>query len=113
MDRRFPATLILGDGSVLTGESLYPVKLNRTAVAQLVALSCEDADIVPEKVKGKIVVCFHQATGSAQVIKAGGEGLVLVSSISWTRDGIMAPDFSLPGLGLSHGDGDRLRAYMT
>lgn len=89
------------------------MKLNRTAVAQLVALSCEDADIVPEKVMGKIVVCFHQATGSAKVLKAGGEGLVLVTSVTWTRDGIMALDFSLPGLELSHGDGDLLRAYMA
>ncbi|CAL4911622.1 unnamed protein product [Urochloa decumbens] len=66
IDRLFPAILNLGDGSILTGESLYPVKANHTAAVPLALVTCEDEEMTPEKVSGKIVVCFHGAVDDSQ-----------------------------------------------
>lgn len=111
--RLFSMILHLGGGSILTGESLYPVKVNHTAMAPLASLSCQDSDITPEKVKGKIVVCFHQSADDSQVRKADGEGLISMDSTTWTRDDIMNPEFTIPGIVLSRAHGEKLRTYMA
>ncbi|KAL6657758.1 hypothetical protein ACP70R_005538 [Stipagrostis hirtigluma subsp. patula] len=114
VDRLFPANLMLGDGMVLTGQSLYTVKTNGTAMIPLVSSSCLDDDLTPEKVMGKIVVCMDRPANEISVRDAGGAGLVDVDGSSWFRDGMGAgDDFTLPALTLSRTAAEKLRTYMA
>ncbi|KAL6657760.1 hypothetical protein ACP70R_005540 [Stipagrostis hirtigluma subsp. patula] len=115
VDRVFPSDLMLGDGVVLTGQSLYAMKANGTAMIPLVSSSCSLGDLTPEKVMGKIVVCMDGAGVAAETLvqNAGGAGLVVVDSSIWFRGGMGAIGFTLPGLVLSHTGGEKLRAYLA
>jgi subtilisin family serine protease len=61
VDRLFPAKLHLGDGTVLTGQSLYNVKTNRTAMVPLsFYTSCysdSDPTVPTPDLNGKILAC--------------------------------------------------------
>jgi hypothetical protein len=114
LDRLFPANLALGNGVVLTGQSLYPMKSNHTTMALLVPSSCMDGDLTPNRIMGKIVVCMTTLLANeTQFRQAGGAGLVLMDSTSWSRDGISTVAFTLPAVILSHTDGEKLRAYLV
>lgn len=109
VDRLFPANLALRNGVVLTGQSLYPMKSNHTAMALLVPSSCMDADLTPDKIMCRIVVCTTLPVNETQVRQAGGAGFVLVDSTSWS---IFTDAFTLPAVILSHTDGEKLRSYL-
>ncbi|PUZ72640.1 hypothetical protein GQ55_2G411200 [Panicum hallii var. hallii] len=114
LDRLFPANLALGNGVVLTGQSLYPMKSNHTTMALLVPSSCMNGDLTPNRIMGKIVVCMTTLLANeTQFRQAGGAGLVLMDSTSWSRDGISTVAFTLPAVILSHTDGEKLRAYLV
>jgi hypothetical protein len=84
VDRMFPANLTLGNGVVLAGQSLYPMKTDHT-MSLLVASSCSDKDLTPDKIMEKIVVCTSTVLlDENQVRQAGGVGLVLVDVTSWS-----------------------------
>jgi len=110
VDRLFPANLALGNGVVLTGQSLYPKKSNHTTMAPLVPSSCMDGDLTPDKIMGKIVVCMTPVNETL-VRQAGGAGFVLMDSTSWSQD--ETPAFTLPAVILGHTDGEKLRAYLV
>ncbi|CAM0951082.1 unnamed protein product [Alopecurus aequalis] len=101
-DRVFPATLRLGNGVVLTGQSLYTMKSEGTSMVQLVHSSCAPNDLTPDKVMGKVVVCTQRAGAGTgfYVEEAGGAGVVSSRPTDRFHDAAMAPAFTLP-------DGDR------
>jgi hypothetical protein len=77
-DRVFPATLRLGNGVVLTDQSLYALKSKGTSMVQLVYSSCDEDDLTLDKVMGKLVVCTWLAGAETgfYVQRAGGAGMV-------------------------------------
>ncbi|KAJ1294243.1 hypothetical protein BS78_01G131000 [Paspalum vaginatum] len=111
LDRVCPATMTLGDGQVLTGQSLYAHTANRTGFIQLLLSSCDDEDLVPDRIMGKIVVCAG-ANGVA-VQKAGGSGLVTVFDEDWRMDVLAVQAFTtLPSLSLGARESEKLKAYV-
>ncbi|CAN6199541.1 unnamed protein product [Urochloa humidicola] len=63
VDRLFPADLILGDGTVLTGQSFYSSKASRTTVTPLLLSSCLGDDLTPEKTRGLLRCTIPPYTG--------------------------------------------------
>ncbi|TVU01258.1 hypothetical protein EJB05_53297, partial [Eragrostis curvula] len=113
VDRLFPANLHLGDGTVVTGQSLYCTKENHTAIP-LVSSTCNEGDMTPGKILGKIVVCINQVDSPGEIQNAGGSGLVLVDKLhGWSLDGSAAEPFNFPALILSYTAGEKLGAYMA
>ncbi|RLN35827.1 subtilisin-like protease SBT1.7 [Panicum miliaceum] len=128
VDRLFPADFILGDGAVLSGQSLYTSKANRTTMMPMLLSSCHGNDLTAENLKGKILVCMDDGDGGPRAHRpnklrddAGGfgkgpAGVVLVEN-SWSQDGIVADlgavDFSGPILVLSFSAGEKLRDYVA
>ncbi|CAM0906274.1 unnamed protein product [Alopecurus aequalis] len=116
-DRVFPATLKLGNGAVLTGQSLYSMKAQGgTSMVPLVYSSCEENDMTPDSVNGKIVVCEYQGNAVKSGLyaqSAGGAGIVSVESAARFRDAVNVQAFTLPGLTLSYIGRKKLDAYMS
>ncbi|KQK13182.1 hypothetical protein BRADI_1g08451v3 [Brachypodium distachyon] len=108
-DRVFPGRLRLGNGVVLTGQSLYDMKAQGMNMTQL------ETDLAPDKVMGKIVVCtgMEGASNGFYVQRAGGAGVVSVDSDALFSDGVMVEAYSLPGLTLSTTGRKKLDAYMV
>ncbi|CAM0951080.1 unnamed protein product [Alopecurus aequalis] len=114
-DRVFPAKLRLGNGVVLTGQSLYTMKSKGTSMIRLVYSSCVEADLTPDNVMGKVVVCTWRAGAGTglDVERAGGAGIV--SPQSWDRfwDAVIAETFTLPGVLISNTAAKKLDEYMS
>jgi subtilisin family serine protease len=115
-DRVFPATLRLGNGVALTGQSLYTLKSTGTSMVQLVHSSCggED-DLTPDKIMGKVVVCAGMAGAGIgfYVERAGGAGMVSPEPMERFHDAVMAPTFTLPGVMISRTAEKKLSDYMA
>ncbi|KAF3779333.1 Subtilisin-like protease SBT1-5 [Nymphaea thermarum] len=95
MDRNFPADVILGDGRVFAGESLYrgpgtagnqsfPIVIAKNVAAagkEFTAPLCMDGTLDPAKAAGKIVICdrggIDRIVKSEVVRKAGGAGAII------------------------------------
>ncbi|KAF8664528.1 hypothetical protein HU200_054708 [Digitaria exilis] len=127
VDRVFPASLHLGDGTVLTGQSIYTMKANRANVVPLVIKRCSKKTLTPDHIKGKIVVCIfsledkHEDQDGVGIIveilqRAGAVGLVQVAMPCWSPDDTyadIAQGANFPGLGLSYTSAKKLRAYTA
>jgi len=119
VDRLFPASLTLGNGVVLAGQSLYTMHAKGTPMIQLLSADCRRPDELkswtPDKVMGKIMVCTKGASDGHGFLlqNAGGAGIVGVDADEWSRDGSATYSFTLPGLTLSYTAGEKLRAYMA
>ncbi|KAL5710582.1 hypothetical protein ACHQM5_021127 [Ranunculus cassubicifolius] len=99
IDRRFPASLILADGSVLLGESMYSSfslpakKLFPLAYDNSSALCLPSVN--PKIVKGKIVICVSRGGTDAlvgEVVKeAGGIGLIVayMNDTNWNSNHVV------------------------
>ncbi|KAK1679526.1 hypothetical protein QYE76_040374 [Lolium multiflorum] len=116
-DRVFPATLKLGNGAVVTGQSLYPVEAQGgTSMVPLVYSSCDKYGMIPDNVTGKVLVCKVERNYVESGIYAqsvGGAGIVGVQSEARFRDAVDAQAFTLPGLTLSYIGRTKLDAYMS
>ncbi|VAI31799.1 unnamed protein product [Triticum turgidum subsp. durum] len=113
-DRVFPATPRLGNGVVLTGQSLYNIPFSQGAgMIPLVRSDCDEDDLTPDRVMGKVVVCSQGGVASADVQRAGGAGIVSTDSGEQFLDTVMAEPFNLPGLQLSSTGGKKLADYMS
>ncbi|XP_047044178.1 subtilisin-like protease SBT1.7 [Lolium rigidum] len=114
-DRVFPAKLRLGNGVVLTGQSLFDLKSGGRTVFRLVNSTCWPKDLTPDAVMGALVVCLRGGGGgggrSAQ--KAGAAGIVLAERDSRLWEGLVASTFQIPGLVLSRDGWDVLRTYIS
>ncbi|KAL6856178.1 hypothetical protein ACP4OV_018980 [Aristida adscensionis] len=65
VDRVLPVSVTLGDGQVLTGQSLYAQTSDQTDMIRLLPSNCyDDDDLVPDRIMGKIVVCTDGASAS-------------------------------------------------
>ncbi|XAR61368.1 Tripeptidyl-peptidase II [Bertholletia excelsa] len=134
IDRKFPADLLLADGTVITGVSLYNDKplpkktflpliyaANASKVNQVIgwdppsAAFCMPGYLDEKLVRGKIVLC--DGGGIARVEKglvvkeAGGVGVV-VANVHPMGEEVVADPHLIPGLAIGESGGDKVRSYI-
>ncbi|KAH6755807.1 Subtilase family protein [Perilla frutescens var. hirtella] len=140
IDRKFPADLVLGDGRVINGVSLYSGKpLRKNTYLPLVyggnasatwggggsgvrragsfsAAACLAGSLDEKAVRGKIVVCDRggnaRVAKSEVVRKAGGAGVV-VANIAPIGEGLVADSYLIPGLAVTESSGKTIRDYIN
>ncbi|GJN32861.1 hypothetical protein PR202_gb21400 [Eleusine coracana subsp. coracana] len=78
MDRLFPVTVKLGDGSVLTSQSLYAEKANGSSMASLKSISCNKHTLTPAMIMGELVVCMDGWADGNEVCDVGGVGWIII-----------------------------------
>ncbi|KAE7999037.1 hypothetical protein FH972_003522 [Carpinus fangiana] len=121
IDREFPADVVLGDGRVFGGVSLYSgdspvdVKLPLVYAADCGSRYCYRGSLESSKVTGKIVVCDRG--GNARVEKgsavklAGGLGMIL-SNTADSGEELIADSHLLPATMVGQIAGDQIKDYM-
>ncbi|KAK3144007.1 hypothetical protein QOZ80_4AG0307700 [Eleusine coracana subsp. coracana] len=119
-DRRFLATVKLGSGIELDGESLNDPKTNMSEPLPLVrdmggGTCASESVLLAQNITGKIVVC--EAGGSivtekAKLIKrAGGVGMVAVTPELFGKMNMPRPQV-IPTVQVSYDGGQKMKAYM-
>ncbi|CAN6219361.1 unnamed protein product [Urochloa humidicola] len=108
VDRVFPVSVTLGNGQVLTGQSLYAQTANQTPMIPLLASECTGEDLVPDRIMGKIVGPPY----GVALQRAGGSGLISVAALEQRMDGLMVQAFTLPAVTISVREAERLAAYI-
>nr|XP_027075207.1 subtilisin-like protease SBT1.7 [Coffea arabica] len=125
LDRDFPAYVSLGNGKNFSGVSLYkgdslPAKLLPFVYAGNASNStngnlCMTGTLIPEKVKGKIVLCDRGINPRVQkgaVVKgAGGAGMVLANTAA-NGEELVADAHLLPASTVGQKSGDAIRDYV-
>ncbi|CAH1451482.1 unnamed protein product [Lactuca virosa] len=131
IDRRFPADLILEDGTVITGASVssgttilatkfFPLIHGRNAsqgrFSNSRAATCMPESLDTELVRGKIVICDRGGNArvkKGEVVKeAGGIG-VIVSNVSPQGEGLVSDSYTIPGMLITESGGKKLHAYIS
>ncbi|XP_061354262.1 subtilisin-like protease SBT1.7 [Gastrolobium bilobum] len=125
IDRNFPAYITLGNGKRYTGASLYNGKLPSDSPLPLVYAGnvskesdgnlCTTGSLIPEKVKGKIVICDRGSSGrvaKGSVVKsAGGVGMILANNEYYGEE-LFADPYLLPAAALGQNAGDEVKKYV-
>ncbi|KAE9596691.1 putative tripeptidyl-peptidase II [Lupinus albus] len=126
LDREFPAYVTIGNGEKYIGASLYkgPPLLD-TPLPFVYAGDvsngedghfCIPDSLVPEKVKGKIVLCDRGNNSRVEkgfVVKsAGGLGMVEANTVENGQE-LVADPHILPALEIGARSGDALRKYLS
>ncbi|KAL3849737.1 hypothetical protein ACJIZ3_011619 [Penstemon smallii] len=115
IDRRFSADLVLEDGRVIKGASLYSGEpLPDKAYLPLVYAG--NASTNEKSIRGKIVVCdrggnARVAKGSV-VKKAGGAGVV-IANVAPIGEGLIADPHLIPGIAITESAGHTVRDYIS
>ncbi|KAJ3674591.1 hypothetical protein LUZ60_005207 [Juncus effusus] len=114
IDRSFSASVILGSGEVVFGESLYFEKVNKTDMFPMIDLGyCFRFRLVPNLVMGKIVVCQYASVETGFYIEAaGGVGLISVNRDSSSGETIIVQSFTLPALSIGYSEGKKIDSYF-
>ncbi|CAN0863794.1 Subtilisin-like protease SBT1.7 [Linum grandiflorum] len=118
MDRDFPAMVRLGNGKNYSGVSLYKGSLLNSKPLPFVYAAnasnatngnlCMIGTLIPEKVKGKIVLCDRK--GSV-VKEAGGLGMVLANTAA-NGEELVADAHLLPTAAIGQKNGDEIKRYL-
>ncbi|CAN6238910.1 unnamed protein product [Urochloa humidicola] len=121
-DRRFLATVKLGDGAELDGESLFQPKnflsVQRPLVRDLSDGKCSDEKVLtPQHVGGKIVVCdsggnLTSLEMGAALREAGAAGMVVIT-VEELGSVIQPKAHALPASQVTYAAGQKIRAYMN
>lgn len=131
MDRDFPADIVLGDGNVMRGVSMYSGKgLTPGQLFPLVYAGdagrdesmdayssslCMEGTLDPNVVKGKVVLCQrgnNPRVAKGSVVKqAGGVGMILYNTAS-DGEGLIADPHLLPAAAVGSVAGDLIRRYI-
>ncbi|KAL2505844.1 Subtilisin-like protease SBT1.7 [Abeliophyllum distichum] len=125
MDRQFPAYISLGNGKKFPGSSLYSGKPLSGSFVPLVFAGnvsntsngnvCTTGSLIPEKVKGKIVICDRGLNARAQkglVVKdAGGIGMILANTESYGEE-LVADAHLIPTAAVGQATGDIIKKYV-
>uniref|UniRef100_A0ACD5ZAB4 Uncharacterized protein n=1 Tax=Avena sativa TaxID=4498 RepID=A0ACD5ZAB4_AVESA len=121
VDREFPADVVLGDGSVYGGVSLYAGEpLDSTQLPVVYAADCGSrlcymGQLDKEKVAGKVVLC--ERGGNARVEKgaavklAGGVGMILANTEE-SGEELIADSHLVPATMVGQTYGDKIRHYV-
>ncbi|KAF7135988.1 hypothetical protein RHSIM_Rhsim08G0095800 [Rhododendron simsii] len=126
LDRNFPADVSLGNGMKFSdGTSLYkglslPKKMLPLVYAGNASKSpdgrfCASGSLIPEKVRGKIVLCdgdlFSRIEEGVAVKKAGGLGMVLVNTAADSLEVLAMADL-LPATMVGPTSGAKIKSYL-
>ncbi|EAY87746.1 hypothetical protein OsI_09161 [Oryza sativa Indica Group] len=121
IDREFPADVVLGNGQVYGGVSLYSGEpLNSTLLPVVYAGDCGSrlciiGELDPAKVSGKIVLC--ERGSNARVAKggavkvAGGAGMILVNTAE-SGEELVADSHLVPATMVGQKFGDKIKYYV-
>ncbi|XP_020213572.1 subtilisin-like protease SBT1.5 [Cajanus cajan] len=125
IDRDFPADVMLGNGRVIGGVSVYggpgltPGRLYPLLYAGSDGYSsslCLEDSLDPKSVKGKIVVCERGVNSRAEkgqvVKKGGGVGMILTNG-PFDGEGLVADCHVLPATSVGSAAGDEIRRYIS
>ncbi|CAN0917945.1 Subtilisin-like protease SBT1.7 [Linum grandiflorum] len=118
VDRDFPAFVSLGNGqnysgvSLFKGDSLPAGNASNATNGNL----CMMGTLIPEKVKGKIVLCDRGVNARVQkgaaVKAAGGLGMVLANTEA-NGEELVADAHLLPATAVGQKTGDAIKKYLT
>ncbi|XP_041018197.1 subtilisin-like protease SBT1.5 [Juglans microcarpa x Juglans regia] len=130
IDRKFPAELVLEDGRVITGSSLFQSRVppeakyvpliyagNASTLGRIGIGSeyCYPNTLDPNVVRGKIVVCdrgeVSRVVASVVVQEAGGVGVV-IANVEKLGQGTIADAYIHPGLAISESDRTIVLKYI-
>ncbi|XP_030500515.2 subtilisin-like protease [Cannabis sativa] len=126
IDRKFKASVKIGNGESLEGQSLnQPKSLNSAAMVPLVyggsskvngSNFCDNNTLTSDVVSGKIVACdrggiLGRVMKGVEVKRAGGVGMILMNR---KQDGAVtsADAHVLPATHVSYAEGQKLMAYI-
>ncbi|XP_049381649.1 subtilisin-like protease SBT1.7 [Solanum stenotomum] len=126
IDRDFPAYVSLGNGKNFSGVSLYAGDPLPSGMLPLVYAGnasnatngnlCIMGTLIPEKVKGKIVLCDRGVNARAEkgyVVKsAGGAGMILANTAA-NGEELVADAHFLPAATVGQIAGDAIKKYLT
>ncbi|CAN4092827.1 unnamed protein product [Withania somnifera] len=125
LDRDFPAYVSLGNGKNLSGVSLYkgdslskmlPFVYAGNASNSTNGNFCMMGTLIPEQVKGKIVLCdrgINPRVQKGSVVKAaGGAGMVLANTAA-NGDELIADAHLLPATTVGQTTGEAIKKYLT
>ncbi|XP_068663058.1 subtilisin-like protease SBT1.5 [Aristolochia californica] len=130
MDRSFPADVLLGDGTVISGISVYgdgnfPVKKffplysawNKTQEGDAFkGQLCMKGSLKPELVRGKIVICerggIPRVEKGETVKEAGGVGMIIANAAP-AGYALTADSHVLPTVAIGEKDGYDLHGYLV
>ena len=131
IDRRFAADLLLGNGRIINGSSLYNGKPLPEKKLSLIyggdaaaepakfgspAAFCMPESLSPKLTRGKIVLCDRGMSARAEkslvVKEAGGVG-VIVANVAMEGENIIADAHLIPGLAISESAGHLVRNYIS
>ncbi|XP_019194382.1 PREDICTED: subtilisin-like protease SBT1.4 [Ipomoea nil] len=122
IDRTFPADVVLGDGRIFTGMSLYsgePLGDNKLPLVyggDANSTYCYSGELIASKVTGKIVFC--ERGGNLDVDKgfavreAGGVGMI-VDGTAGTGELIYASAHVIPATNVDEMDGNKIKEYIN
>ncbi|CAA3019896.1 subtilisin-like protease [Olea europaea subsp. europaea] len=128
IDRKFPADLVLENGQVITGASVYsgdplpenayfPIIYagNASAKGSSMATFCIEDSLNKELVRGKIVVC--DATGTSgvskgEVVKKAGGVAVVIANVAPIGEGLVADSYLIPGLAITESAGYNVHNFL-
>uniref|UniRef100_A0A0A9DFM7 Uncharacterized protein n=1 Tax=Arundo donax TaxID=35708 RepID=A0A0A9DFM7_ARUDO len=121
IDREFPADVVLGDGRVFGGVSLYagePLKSTKLRVVyagDCGSRLCIQGELDPEKVSGKIVLCERgnnaRVAKGAAVKQAGGAGMILANTEE-SGEELIADSHLVPATMVGQTFGDKIKYYV-
>nr|GMC77431.1 subtilisin-like protease SBT1.4 [Ipomoea batatas] len=121
IDRTFPANVVLGDGRIFTGMSLYsgeplgdyqiPVIYSGDANSTY----CFSGELNATKVTGKIVFCeprrILDVDKGFAVKEAGGVGIIVGGSAGW-GEMLLANTHVIPGVNVDERNGKEIHEYI-
>ncbi|PKA60056.1 Subtilisin-like protease [Apostasia shenzhenica] len=122
LDRRFPTVVKLGDGRTFTGASIYPGDPTKqlplvygTSAGPPLARYCLNGTLLPELVRGKIVLCDGGLIGRTEkgefVKQAGGGGMLLMNDEEQGEE-LIADAHVLPASSLGISATTAIRGYF-
>ncbi|KAL6911584.1 hypothetical protein ACP4OV_000389 [Aristida adscensionis] len=122
INRRFPATVVLGNGKTFTGTSIYAgVPLGKAKIplvygGDVGSKVCEVGKLIASKVAGKIVVCDPGVIGreeKGEAVKlAGGVGAIFGSTAGFGEQALTS-DHVLPATAVPFADAEKIKKYIS
>ncbi|CAN1133843.1 Subtilisin-like protease SBT1.7 [Linum perenne] len=116
VDRDFPALVSLGNKGVSLPTNLLPFVYAGNASNATNGNLCMMGTLIPDKVKGKIVLCDRGVNSRVQkgaaVKAAGGFGMVLTNTEA-NGEELVADAHLLPATAVGEKTGDAIKKYLT
>lgn len=126
VDRQFSAHVVLGNGRVFKGSTLYDFRqLGNNSTSSLMLVTgqaggssyCAQGQLDRSIVYGKIVICEMSTSRDDMVAKslavqqAGGRGMILIDHIS-NGEEVRAKPYIIPATIVTHSDGNNIKSYV-